>query len=468
MNTKWNLKAISVMVMLGLAVVLSGCSNSSVGTATETGDQVKTTTSASSSGTSKQLQSITPEGAILLYSSAGYDTSPPTDNVPTLVEGNNAFALDLYRVLVNESGKEGMNRFFSPYSISSCFAMVYGGARSNTETQMKNVFQFNLDQDQLHPAFNALSLDLTARGEQDLDEDGEADFQLDIANAMWGQKDYTFLTSYLDLLEENYGAGIRILDMRNEPEISANKINAWVSDETHQLIKTIVSPLDFDAYSAFVLTNTVYFKAKWENVFNEEYNYDGTFTKLDGTTVTVTMMNNGFYQVTYREEEDYKAAALPLKGDTVEMLVLLPNEGKFVEFEESLTPARLTQIVDGMEEENVIMRLPKLDYTPGQIDLKSILTAMGMADAFSGCDADFSGMDGRYSWLYLAFARHKACLKVDEWGIEAAAATATGGSIAALIPTFTVDRPYIVIIRDRVTGAILFMGRILDPTVVTD
>jgi serpin B len=385
------------------------------------------------------------------------------ENISALVLGNTSFALDLYHFLATE--KQGENRFFSPYSISLCFAMAYGGAHSNTETQMKNVFHYTLGQDQLHPAFNALSLDLVSR-ERDYDGDGEKDFQLNIANSMWGQKDYKFLAGYLDLLAENYGAGIRLVDLQHKRESSAKAINDWINEETKGLIQGGISKDDLNEYSLFVLVNAIYFKAKWMDEFDEKSTHDDKFYTPQGN-VTVPMMYQ-WSDVYYGEGDNYQAAEIPYPGKTSGMLVLLPKEGKFEEFEASLTAERLTQIVGNLEYKEVVLKLPKFDYRPETIDLAKVLPQMGMTDAFSGGVGDFSGMDGIPQWIYLHFARHLAFVSVDEHGTEAAAVTVIGGGGSGYPQTpeiqFIVNRPFIFLIRDRVTGTILFMGRILDPS----
>lgn len=410
------------------------------------------------------LAGIDPPEAGLLISDKKRNTSPqvPPEDATALIEGNTSFALDLYRFLVNE--KQDRNRFFSPYSISLAFAMAYGGARGNTERQMKNVFHYALGQDRLHTAFNGLSLDLASR-ERDYDADGVKDFQLNIANAMWGQEDYTFLTSYLDLLAEHYGAGIRLLDLQHDPEGSAQAINDWIDEATRGLIREGVSKDDFNAYSLFVLVNAIYFKAKWMEEFSESLTCDDAFFAPQGS-VTVPMMNQWAY-VNYGEGEDYQAAEILYKGDSSGMLVLLPREGKFGEFEASLTRERLSTIIEGLERREVVLKLPKFNYTPETINLVDVLPQMGMTDAFKFGVGDFSGMDGVPKWIYLHFARHKAFVSVDEKGTEAAAVTVIGGGAGGYPETpeteFIVNRPFIFLIRDRVTGTILFMGRILDP-----
>lgn len=449
MKVKYSIGIVIVFVLLSLSLALSGCGS----------DSGSSTSSTATSDSDTTLDEI-----VLVQSDLDRNTFPEVseEDISTLVEGNNAFALDLYHFLEQE--KEDENRFFSPYSISLGFAMVYGGARNNTEAQMEEVFHYTLGQDSLHSAFNALDLDLASR-EQDFDDDGEEDFKLNIANSMWGQRDYEFLADYLDLLAENYGAGIRLLDLQNERESSCEVINEWVSEKTEGLINGIIEPSNLNEYSLFVLVNAIYFKADWSNKFSEEATDDEVFYTPQGE-VTVPMMSQCCY-VYYSEGENYQAAEIPYKGNAFGMLVLLPREGSFEEFEASLTAERLDQIIADFEYQEVVLNLPKFDCRPDAINLKAVLSQMGMTDAFTFTVGDFSGMDGIPQWIYLHWAKHKAFVSVDEHGTEAAAATVIGGGGGYFEPPeieFIVNRPFIFLIRDRVTGTILFMGRILDPS----
>ncbi len=422
-------------------------------------------TSSDDDHSSSSSTTVTANEPTLVKSDVERDTSPDVagEDIATLVEDNTAFTFDLYHILVDEKPDE--NRFFSPYSISLCSAMVYGGARNNTETQMKDALHYTLNQDTLHPAFNALSLDLTSR-EQDYNDDGEKDFQLNIVNSMWGQTDYDFLPEYLDLLAGNYGAGIRLVDLQNQPDSSSAAINDWVSEQTEGLINGIVVPTDFNQYSLFVLVNAIYFKARWASAFEEAGTVDDVFYTPEGE-VPISMMNKQF-SVNYSEGDNYQAAELAYLGNTAGMLVLLPREGKFDEFEASLTSEKLAQIIEELEYEEVILKFPKFECEPELIDLIPVFSQMGMTDAFIFRTADFSGMDGVPLWIYLHFAKHKAFIRVDEQGTEAAAVTAIGGGGGGYgdVPEteFIVNRPFIFFIRDRVTGTIIFMGRILDPS----
>ena len=211
-------------------------------------------------------------------------TSPdlaPSD-MRDLVAGNSAFAFDLYQALSAEDG----NLFYSPYSISLALAMTYAGARGETEQQMANTLHFILSQDRLHSAFNGLDLELAGRGEgaEGTDEEG---FRLNIVNALWGQEGFEFLPEFLDLVAENYGAGLRLLDFVNAAEDSRIVINDWVSEQTEGKIEDLIPQDVIDDLTRLVLTNAIFFNAAWLNPFEEGLTRDGTFHLLDGGEVTV-------------------------------------------------------------------------------------------------------------------------------------------------------------------------------------
>ena len=165
----------------------------------------------------------------------------PADQLDALVDGNNRFAIDLYHALRAEEG----NLLYSPYSISLALAMTYGGARGDTAAQMAQTLHFDLPQEELHAAFNQLDLGLAQKSE--VDEEGAQPIQLDIANAIWAQQDYAFLPEYMDLLALNYGAGIHQSDFKTRADETAEEINLWVSDQTHERIQDILEPGDLDS-----------------------------------------------------------------------------------------------------------------------------------------------------------------------------------------------------------------------------
>jgi serpin B len=386
------------------------------------------------------------------------ETAPEVSDtdLATLVEGNSAFAFDLYQQLKDEEG----NLFYSPYSISLALAMTYGGARSETEAQMANALRFSLPQSRLHPAFNALALELDSRGEGAQGKDDEG-FRLNIINAIWGQQDYEFLTEFLDLLAVNYGAGLRVLDFIGATEESRVTINDWVADQTEGRIEDLIPQGLINAMTRLVLTNAIYFNAAWEYPFDEDITQDGVFHLLDGSQVTVPMMSQK-ESFGYAEGDGYQAVELPYDGDELSMVILLPTSGQFESFEEALDAAQVDGIIGSLERWQVDLTMPKFEFD-SSFSLLEALSAMGMPIAFSG-SADFSGMTGNRE-LFIADVVHKAFVSVDEEGTEAAAATAVVMELTAMpdVVEVTIDRPFIFLIRDIETGAILFVGRTLDP-----
>ncbi|MGA2671011.1 MAG: serpin family protein [Dehalococcoidia bacterium] len=407
------------------------------------------------------IQLVQPAAAEVLKSDKERITSPDisASEKALLVEGNSAFAFELYQAL---KGNEG-NLFYSPYSISLALAMTYAGARGETAEQMAATLQFLLEQERLHPAFNWLDAELAKRGQGAQGKDGKG-FRLNIVNAIWGQKDYTFLSDFLDVLAENYGAGLRILDFRTETEKSRVAINDWVSDQTEGRIKDLIPQGAIDALTRLVLTNAIYFNAAWENPFDKKMTANGPFYLLDGGQVTVPMMKQT-ESFGYAKGEGYQAVELPYDGDELSMVILLPTSGNFEVFEEGLQAQQVDDIIKALKNTRVTLTMPQFKFE-SQFSLKDTLSDMGMRDAFSPDDADFSGMTGSPE-LFISDVIHKAFVAVDEAGTEAAAATAVivGTTSAPGEPPVevTLDRPFIFLIRDIQTGAILFVGRVMDP-----
>jgi serpin B len=375
--------------------------------------------------------------------------------VPDLVAGNSAFAFELYGVLFDEQA----NLFCSPYSISLALAMTYAGAREETAQQMAETLHFTLPQDRLHSAFNALDAALATRGEH-LNADQR--FRLHIANALWGQEGYAFLAAFLDELAENYGAGLRVLDFVGEPDGSRQTINEWVEQQTEDKIKDLLPPGSISSDTRLVLSNAIYFNAAWLYPFEEEVTRDGTFHLLDGGEVTVAMMAQS-ERLGYTAGQGYQAVELPYLGGELSMVILLPAQGTFQDWARTLDAGQLAAILDDMERTQVQLTMPRFTFESG-FRLRDALVQLGMRDAFGGT-ADFSGMTGKRD-LFISDVYHKAFVAVDEEGTEAAAATAVVMELTAAPAEpieFKVDRPFVFLIRDIETDAILFLGHVVDP-----
>ena len=382
------------------------------------------------------------------------------DDLNQLAAANRTFALDLYQQLETMDG----NLFYSPYSISSALAMTYAGAEAKTAEEMAAVFHFVMEEDRLHPAFNTLDQYLEGLAKQEIPDDLGEVFQLNITNAIWGQKDFHFESDFLDTLATNYGAGLRLLDYIQAPEESRVTINDWVSDQTEERVQDLIPQGAINSDTRLVLSNAIYFKATWLESFEESLTEDKVFHGLDGEEFKTPMMSLGSdASFPYYQGDGFKAVDLPYLGGQVSMLVLVPDEGKFTDFEVNLNSEILDEIIGNLAYQSMYLNFPKFEFET-EISLATILAKMGMPSAFND-GADFSGMTGTKD-LFISDVFHKAFVSVDEEGTEAAAATAVVMSLTAAPENplrLEVDRPFLFLIRDIQTNSILFMGRVVEP-----
>jgi serpin B len=382
------------------------------------------------------------------------------EDLQKLVDGNNTFSLDLYQSLRSESG----NLVSSPYSISLALAMTYAGAGGQTESQMADVLNFNQPQAQLHPSFNALDLALQDNLSWDINRDHQP-LTLNLANAVWAEKTSHFQQEFLDTLALQYGSGVHLADFKQNSEFARKEINRWVSDTTKKKIKNVLPEGSLDASTRMVLVNAIYFKADWLTPFDPGRTRDFPFTLLDGTTVMSRMMYKSIY-LPYVKGDGYQAVELPYGGIGAVMDIILPAEGNFEPFESSFSKDRYDEVLSGMQDKSIQLGLPRFNFS-SDITLKQVLKNMGMPDAFDPNLANFSGMTGEES-LYIDDVFHKAFIIVNEKGTEAAAASAVVTILASgpVTPseTMILDRPFLFIIRDKDSGQILFIGRVLDPS----
>jgi serpin B len=387
------------------------------------------------------------------------DPSVPADDLSTLVQGNNSFALELYRSLRSGDG----NLVYSPYSLSVALAMTYAGARGQTDTQMAGTLHYTLPQDRLHPAFNRLDQDLAK--EAAAAAPWEQPLQLKIANAVWAEQTYSFLQDYLDGIALNYGAGVQLADFVNAHEAVRRQLNDWVSHQTNDKTQDLIPNGAVDQSTKMVLVDAIYFKADWLDQFDPADTHDAPFNLLDGTQVQSHQMSKQLSGLSYSSGSGYQAVELAYQGNTAAMDVIVPDAGHFQNFEAGLDLRQLDGILAAMQPAPLELALPKFAFRTS-FDLGAHLSALGMPDAFNPALANFSGMTGELD-LYINKALHQAFIAVDEKGTEAAAATAVimAPTSARLAPQkLIVDRPFIFVIRDLASGQILFLGRVLDPT----
>ncbi|OGV47082.1 MAG: hypothetical protein A2X46_09950 [Lentisphaerae bacterium GWF2_57_35] len=383
--------------------------------------------------------------------------SPATGGqVDSLVQDNSAFAFDLYRRLAETEG----NLFFSPYSISSALAMTCAGARGNTEKEMAATLRFSLTPDALHPAFEALGARLQKARKS-------GDIRLSVANSLWPQKGCPFLDDYLSLAKKYYGVSIAAVDYKQAAEEARTQINEWVSNKTQDRITDLIPSGILDALTRLVLVNAIYFKGTWQNPFKAADTRDAAFYVTAERAVQVPMMAQ---KVTcrYANQPSFDLLELPYVGHGMAMIVLLPKETEGIRsLERELTVENFARWQNSLAEQDVIVSLPRFKMT-SLFRLDKTLAFMGMNDAFSEAQADFSGMDGQPHGLYIGAVLHKAFVDVTEEGTEAAAATAVVMSKCTArpiqLPVFRADHPFLFLIQEKQTGSILFVGRLMDPT----
>jgi serine protease inhibitor len=369
--------------------------------------------------------------------------------VSDLARDHNAFATDLYSQLRSQSG----NLLFSPLSISAAMGMAYGGARGETEVQMAKVMHFSLGQDKLHLAFSVM-LDGLKSSPQD-------DYQLNIANRLWGQAGFKFRDDYIKLTEKNYGAAIKNLDFAGNVEDSRSIINKWVAEQTKDKIKDLMPRGSIESDTRMALTNAIYFHGNWVKRFDPKGTRDAPFY-APGKEVKTPMMGQT-KSFRYAAADGMKLLELPYKGNRLSMIILLPDERDGLpKLEESFTTAKLDGWIQSAAERSVVVSIPKFKLT-SQFSLAGTLRAMGMTLPF-GYQADFSGMDNDRD-LYISAVIHKAFVDVNEEGTEAAAATGSSSKVMAAAPAeFRADHPFIFLIRDNQDGGILFLGRVNNPS----
>ena len=444
-----------ILTLLAAIMLLGAAGCTKTATTTTTTTPVITTPVTTSPATTTPL----PVSFDVAQSSESRITTPDTtaSQVAALVSGNSTFAFNLYQQLTQ--GNSG-NIFYSPYSISTALAMTYAGANGDTATQMAKALDFTLPQAQLHPAFNDLALQLASRGQGASGTNGKS-FALNIANALWCEKTYNFLPDFLNTLGQNYGAGVNLLDFVNSPEPSRVIINNWVSNQTNDKINNLIPAGAITPQTRLVLTNAIYFDAAWQNPFSADKTQNGTFNLLDGSTVSVPMMNNEA-SYGYTKGSGYQAVELSYSGDQVAMDIIMPDAGNFTKFESGMTADSISAIISNLQTKSTNLTMPKFNFD-SSFSLNGALSALGMPIAFSN-QADFSGMTGNKD-LTIADVVHKAYVAVDEQGTEAAAATGVVMSAMAIMNqnNVTIDQPFIFMIRDIQTGAILFVGRVLNP-----
>lgn len=402
----------------------------------------------------------------LLMSACAESEEPPPQSVPVTDEAialsgpMNRFTLDLYRQCA--AGQSG-NIFISPYSVNVALTMAWAGAQGDTAYHMYQALRWPMDDQfnrpaygpDLHRHFGHLNQHMQSIG------DGKS-VTLHLASALWPAKGEPLDAVYTDRLLQHYGVTITPVIY---PQPGCDTINRWVERQTEKRIRELVKPdmLDPDL-TRLVLTNAIYFKGDWEHPFKKKHTRQADFHLDAERKVSVDMMHQSEEEFGYARAEGFAALELPYRGGALSMVILLPDKvAGLSALEESLTADQLKTTLAAMRKTKLPVAAPKFWMTWEQ-SLNEPLKAMGMERAFDSERADFSGINGKRN-LFIALVQHKAYIEVNEEGAEAAAATGVVEEKAAEpMNQFIADHPFLFLIRDTESGAILFIGRMVDPS----
>ena len=389
------------------------------------------------------------EGATILV--RGERAAPPSvndDQIKSLARADAEFGLDVYRALAAANDD---NLIVGPHSISSALAMIYAGARGETATEMAGVLHFAELSGDISPMLDALDRDLASRSEP-----GVVDLRT--ANQAFAQPGLALLDQYLETLTRDFGAPLAELPFA-DPEAARQVINRWAAQRTNNHIPALFPAGALSPETVLVVVNAASLDASWHYLFDPAATTFQRFTLGDGSAVSVPVMHFDLY-LPLSIGDDYRAVELSYgaKGD-LSMVLILPDD--LAAFDATVDAKRLQAIFDTIGEQGIHLSLPKFSFSLHP-DMDATLKGLGMRRVYG--DADLSGMiDG--SGYFLQTVQHEAFIEVDEAGTEAHAATGAGVAVSHG-PTITFDRPFFFVIRDRTTGAILFLGRVADPRAI--
>lgn len=374
-----------------------------------------------------------------------------TPELEAVIDSNTAFALDLYQ----RSAADNDNLILSPLSISAVLSMTMSGAAGETAAELGEVLRVDGDaQDSYHEHFGGLMQDLDGRF------DG---YEINVANQLFVDGAANWNDDFIALNEQHYGAPLRETDF-SEPEGARKEINRWVKQETSGMIPELLEPNQLDTTTAIVLANAIYFQGDWAEAFDPDDTQPKDFTNLDGSQTRIDMMHVTA-DAGYLEDGTVQIGRLPYQGDETSIYIVLPTaEDGLEEIEKSLTVEQLAAWDAGLVTSQVNIELPRLNIE-SRLDLRGTLIEMGMVTAFNEFTADFSGMTEKP--MYLDFVVHEAIVELEEDGTTAAAATAAGIKFATSESgppeSLVADHPFMFFIRDDLSGAILFAGRVTKP-----
>ena len=374
--------------------------------------------------------------------------------VEELAAANTAFGLDLYQ----RQQETGDNLVLSPFSISLALAMVYAGSAGKTRSQMGAALRFDGQDERLHSAFAALQRRLAS-----IHESGSVEILN--AQALWLQRGYGVRPDFVRLIETLYSASVQSVDFAREPSIARRQINQWVEERTDHRITQLLPSGSIDLLTRLVLANAVYFRGAWRHPFDPQQTVADAFWITSDAAVQTPFMTQKV-ATGYAESNEWQLLHLPYAGGSVSMVLVLPRQPDgLAHLGAALSARDLAAWIGLLQRREVELLLPRFKVTTG-VSLKTTLRSMGMEDAFHQDKADFSGLADPDQPLHISAVAHKAFIEVNEKGTEAAAATGVVLAARSMPPppaVFRADRPFLFLIRDELTGSVLFLGRVANP-----
>lgn len=377
-----------------------------------------------------------------------------SEGIAEVVTANNQFAIDMYQQINGQPDQADKNVFFSPYSLSTAMAMLYAAAEGETKAQIQKTFHYpapailNPNSATLYNQFNKPS----------------PDYKLATVNDLWMQQGLTPTKSYIDTVQRYYSGQVTALDFEGSPDPARQTINKKIAEKTKQMIPELLPKGSIKSDTAVVLTNAIYFKGDWTMPFTAERTSAQPFYNAIGRASTVQMMQQQSY-FSYYEDKHIQVVQLPYKGDDLSMLVVLPKFNHKLAMQQltkSLSATKIKQWRSGLVRQEVDLQLPKFKLD-ARYQMKTLLADMGMPKAFNN-GAEFNlYADG--TPIKLDEVYHQAVVTVDEKGTEAAAAAgAVGMYVGMSYPVeFKADHPFMFMIKDNKTDAILFLGQVNKP-----
>ncbi|MCV0391960.1 MAG: serpin family protein [Nitrosopumilus sp.] len=392
-------------------------------------------------------------GTLFLYNGLPQDKTMNGNSIDNATVNKDDFVFSLYHQIAKDNNTS--NFFFSPFSISTAFSMVYEGARGDTATQIMDAFDFPQDD---RERWNGMSNTMKRLNHE------KGFYALNVANGIWLSDVHETKPEYVDVVTTHYDGTAESVDFASNDGV--DKINQWAKEKTRGKIQKILEHGSTDDLTLLVLTNSIYFNGEWANKFSPRNTSEEPFWTGNGKSVNSQMMKIPADVFNYAETDTLQILEMPYLGNEISMLVLLPKDKNGLDpLEDSLNSDKLNDVRNTMKKQPLTVHIPKFGFE-SDYDLIPLLQKLGVLDAFDEKKANFAGMTDQQA--FLSKAKHKAFVDVHEKGTEAAAVTVAIGQLESGPPEprheFIADHPFMFVIQEKSSREILFIGHVMDPT----